>query len=497
MEVQFKEESCPCLNTAVREIQNLEQTQELKLTDGMPDIGRVLGAWGQTLLRSKEWRGRSIGFSGGVMIWVLYLPEDGTKVRCLESWIPFQMQWELPENVPEGSIRIRSLLRFVDARSVSARKIMVRCGISALAEACCPMEGKWYTPENAPDTVQLLRRKYPLRLPKESGEKAFSVEEELTLPASAPQPEKLLYHCVNPQITDWKLLGDKVLFRGNLNLHMLYISEEGQLHSWDFELPFSQFSELGQEFSPEGSADIWIEPTNLELELLDEGQLRLKAGLTAQYLVDDVQLLELVEDAYSPNGKTAAQLEQLTMPTILERRQQNLYGEQKLPEDAAITVDTQLLPAFPGQSWQTQGVTLIPSGVLQLLYYDQEGALQRADLRWEEKMELPAAENVRLFAIPMPAPVEAPMSGSMTAKLEIPFALTTEGKQGIPMITALSVEQDRGNKAERPSLILRRAAEGGLWELAKTSGSTVDAIRQVNQLAEDPVPGQMLLIPVL
>ena len=121
MELQFKEQHCTCLQPAVREVQNLEQTQELKLTDGMPDIGRILNAWGQTVLRSKEWRDDRIAVSGGVMVWVLYAPEDGSQVRCLESWIPFQMQWELPANTPEGSIRIQSMLRFADARSVSAR----------------------------------------------------------------------------------------------------------------------------------------------------------------------------------------------------------------------------------------------------------------------------------------------------------------------------------------------------------------------------------------
>ncbi len=36
-----------------------------------------------------------------------------------------------------------------------------------------------------------------------------------------------------------------------------------------------------------------------------------------------------------------------------------------------------------------------------------------------------------------------------------------------------------------------------LWELAKESLSTVEAIRQANGLTEDPTPNQMLLIPVV
>ncbi len=38
----------------------------------------------------------------------------------------------------------------------------------------------------------------------------------------------------------------------------------------------------------------------------------------------------------------------------------------------------------------------------------------------------------------------------------------------------------------RPSLILRRTGEGGLWELAKACGSTVEAIRSANGLEAEP-----------
>ena len=36
---------------------------------------------------------------GGMMVWVLYAPEDGSPERCIEGWIPFQMRWDLPEEL--------------------------------------------------------------------------------------------------------------------------------------------------------------------------------------------------------------------------------------------------------------------------------------------------------------------------------------------------------------------------------------------------------------
>ena len=95
MELQFSGNMCRCLEAAVREIRSTELTQEVRLTDGMPDIGRVLASWGQPILRTKEWQNDQICVTGGIMVWILYAPEDSTQPRCVDAWIPFQLKWDL------------------------------------------------------------------------------------------------------------------------------------------------------------------------------------------------------------------------------------------------------------------------------------------------------------------------------------------------------------------------------------------------------------------
>jgi hypothetical protein len=75
--------------------------------------------------------------------------------------------------------------------------------------------------------------------------------------------------------------------------------------------------------------------------------------------------------------------------------------------------------------------------------------------------------------------------------------LVSMSGQGIPQITGLTLGEEKRVSSDRPSLILRRAGEEGLWNLARQSGSTMEAIRRANHLETDPAPGQMLLIPVM
>ena len=497
MELNFGKNIVSCLDTAVREIQNSEQTQEIKLPDGMPDIGRILSAWGQPILRGKEWRSDCVSFSGGMMVWVLYAPEDGSTERCIDAWIPFQMKWDLPDNTPEGEIRIQCLPRFVDARSVSARKIMVRTGMAAMAEAFTPKAVEVFTPEGISEEVELLRSTYPVRLSKEAGEKTFLLDEDLTLPDSAPQPEKLIYYRLNPRITDRKVLSNKVVFRGNANLHILYRSEEGQLHSWDFELPFSQYAELKNEHGTDAQADIALSPTSLELELDDEGHLRFKGGIVAQYLITDKQLLELIEDAYSPNRELGIQTENLELPVVLENRRENIYGEQTIPAEANLTADVNFFPDFPRQRRTENGVEMEMPGTFQVLYYGEDGILHSGTARWEGQQNLNADDSSQILAIPMPAEPQAITgNGQIMVKNDIPMEMTTVARQSIPMVTGVELGDQRIPDPNRPTLILRRAGENRLWDIAKRSGSTMDAIRKANNLQDEPAPNQMLLIPV-
>ena len=89
-----------------------------------------------------------------------------------------------------------------------------------------------------------------------------------------------------------------------------------------------------------------------------------------------------------------------------------------------------------------------------------------------------------------------PGAENMTAQVTLPMDVTVSAGQGMTMITGLETGEHAQPDPNRPSLIVRRA-DGGLWQLARESGSTMEAIRQANGLEQEPAPGQLLLIPVM
>ena len=244
MQLQFEKQQITCLQTVKREVQNQEQTQELRISDGMPDIGTIIGAWGQVILRSKEWLGDGISVNGGTMVWIRYMPEEGGESQCVEAWLPFQMRWNFPQTQHDGSILTQVMLDSVDARSLSSRKMMIRTNVSVLGWAMERQEQPVFLPKELPEDILLKTENYPMELPVEAGEKAFTLEETLDLPPSAPAVKERFHFCMNPEITEEKMMVDKLVFRGNAHLHLAYQTQDAGDYSWEFDLPFTQYNEL-------------------------------------------------------------------------------------------------------------------------------------------------------------------------------------------------------------------------------------------------------------
>lgn len=495
MELQFEKKSVPYLQTVMRQVQTQEQTQEVRLTEGMPDIGRVVSAWGQVVLRGKEWHPERVGVNGGVMTWVLYVPEDEGTPQSVAVWIPFQMKWEIPQTRHDGTILAQPYLRSVDARSLSARKLMVRVNLGICAEAMAPAEAEVAYPGELPADIRLLKKVYPMCVPMEAGEKAFSMEE--TFSVGGVPPEQIVRCELRPQLAEWKLMTDKLVFRGNASVHALYRGEDGQLHSWDQEVPFSQYADLDKEFDDGCKIRMILPVTNLELDILPDKQLGLKAGIAGQYVICDETMVELVEDACSPERTVTVDTQMLTMPSILDEQNRTIRVEQSVENEGVSVADLAFYPDYPQRITTADRVQIQMPGAFSLLYKDEDGAYQSTNAYWEENMDVDVSPDAEVLVSVQPVGVPQAASGSgILMQADMICNVQTVNGQGIPMVTGLELGEQKVPDPARPSLVLRRAGEDDLWTIAKETGSAVELIQSANKLTGEPDPKQMLLIPI-
>lgn len=495
MELQWDKKQITCLKRKIREVQNQEQTLEVRLSEEMPDIARALCGWGQVILRGKEWRGDSMSISGGVMVWILYAPEDGSAPRTVEGWLPFQMKWNFPESSRDGAIIVDMHLRSVDARVLSARKLMVRAAVSVLGEALEPDTMEVYHPGNVPANVELLKRTYPVLLQVEAGEKTFQVEEDLAV--SGVRPAAMISNTVTPVITEERVHGGKAVFRGLCKIHLVYMGEDGRIHSTELEMPFAQYSDLDQDYGKDASVSTVMSVSNLESEWIDSN-LRVKCTLTAQYGIREEQLVDVVEDAYGIGQRVTPQCQDLLIPLILESRKEEKRITANTPGEWTEVIDSVVYMEQPVVHRGELSVNVELPGMVQLLCADMSGQYHGATARFQGQWTVPAGDSsyIAVSVIPSDSPIVATNGESLEVSFPIAVNTLTTSNQEIAMVTGLQMGEMVQPDPMRPSLVLRRSGQKTLWDLAKDHGTTVDAIQKANQLTDQPSADRLLLIPV-
>ncbi len=498
MEVKFQKKPLYCLRPFFNKICTQEQTQEIRLPDGYPDIGRVLGCWGQPVIRSKEWRGSFASATGGITAWVLYAPEDGTEPRVLDAWIPFQCRWDFPEPFEDGSLILSPSLVNLDGRNTSARKLILRASVDTYGQAM----GKWTEqlpmPENVPEDIQLLKRNYPVDLPVEAGEKQIQLDEIIDVSAVQPPIQKIISYALSPRITEEKILTNRLVFHGQSSLDMLYLSDDGAVHAWKSEIPFSQYTELDKDYENATQAALVPVLTAAELDWNEEKQLVLRGGIAAQYTIFEREMIELVEDAFSPNREVTVLTEEMTLPILLDTMRLACTAEGKCPQDLEQLLDVSAMADYPTFQQGEEGGQIGFDGRFQMLYKNEEGRLMGEQLPFTASQKLQTApENMVLLWLGKPEDIQSVMDSQGT-KIVAQYPVTAQifNQQPISVISELELGQMREKDPNRPSLIIRKAGQDGLWNLAKRCGTTVAAIQEANKLTQEPEEEMLLLIPV-
>ena len=379
MELIFQETQVQYLKPIVNETVHLEQTADLVVSDALPDIDRVVDAFGTVLIRSAECTGMSAGVEGTVQTGVLFVGDDGS-VHTISAQIPFSVRREVPQ---EGKLQCSCSLTSVDARALNSRKLLVRVGLACEVRVLATAELTCYDIEEPAPTLQLKRQTLPLNMPVAVGEKGFSVHEELELSSDLPAIERILKFTCRTQLAEQKIVGDKAVFKGAVQLQVLYEDEEEKINRGQWSVPFSQYATLGRELDEaQLQTDMRMLAADVEPDVRTQShRLLLSVELLAQCTACARQEVTVIEDAFCTDAELEAELAPCNVEGILDLQvlRQTLTASNdtaaKSIVDACMYLDAVHMHRVP------EGVELECSVNCNVLYYDEDKQLQGKTLR--------------------------------------------------------------------------------------------------------------------
>ena len=481
MELQFNKKEIACMQQIISQQREQELSQEIRLPDGFPDIGSVIGSWGQLIIRGKEWRDDSVGVSGGVNVWFLYRTEPGDEYKVVESWIPFSTKYNMDMPGKDGTIITLGHINFVDTRSTSPRKVFLRTGITVSIRAFISGNFKITEAKDVPEHLQIKTTPCNFRIPSETGEKLYALEEPLPLPEDLPCVNKVLFYDLHSEIAEMKVIGSRLVFRGIAHLRLVYMSDDEKVYSYVFDIPFSQHTELDHTYEEGADASVYPIVTNLEIEQAEGGMTRMKADITGQYIIYNCETLEVIDDAYSTQYDCEIHAEKINIYTSDNESSIKIEAKQNADINADRVVACSFSVYEPTDSYV--------HGRFYVLYYDKMGQLQSAYLKWESdpvSLEKPIVIDV--------SHVRGLSQDPLSMSANVIFENKGSSTNSMDMICSVNLIDTERTKV-KPTVVLLRNNNDDLWDIAKQCSSTVDEIRKANRSSDDL--NGIILVPVI
>ncbi len=505
MELDLKKTVIPCYHIALSTTLAQEETQEAIVPDACPDIAEILSVSGQICLGDTQILDGQVTVTGHVETVVLYHPEEGTTLEKISLRLPFRTQAVGESLTASHQIFAHPTFCRGDARTLNPRKVLVRMDILTDVVCyghnaqllCSGVEGaeiQGVAQEITPQTI------HPLTAVQS---KHFTFDEVITLQGQGEAGEVVSLR-IFPHCTESKLIGNKLIFKGETELQLMYLDEQGQLSQSRHQLPFSQIMEMDDPGEGSTSAvSVVVESYYLSPSYDGGRSLELTLDLVAQATVRSGRPITLLQDAYS-----------ISHHLTLEKE---TYDLVVMAEDFVVALPVRQIfeTAHPIQtvedSWVTASkITQTQEGnqrtfawdlTLSLLTTGENGRLQRLDfthpVSHTVEMTPDASGETHCYVrCNLPGEVFATVApGGVEIRLTPQLTYSLIQTQPIEVVSTAMLGEPR--ERTTASVVLRLTQTGEtLWDIAKHYGTTTRQILLANDLPEDSLPlGKMLLIP--
>lgn len=495
MELVFRENPAGCLRELAVDVIYQEETSELIVPDSYEDVQTIVDSCAVCCMRDKEVLSGSLAVSGAFQASILYMAEESAEPCLLTAYLPFTAKLAR-EEIQSGATGIAEIrIRSVDARILNSRKIMVRISYAVRLTAYgASSVSSWDTDDV--EQVQLLRRTEKGLFPVAAMEKSMTFSENVELPSVGSEIRRILKAIPEPVLSECRAVEEKAVMKGAVQLHTVYLLENGQLSTFDVQLPMSQYLEFDHDIS-DGDLRPSVLLTDFQMEQEEDGSYLVTVSLQMQVVVSRQMELPVIVDGYCVGRGFQADYAEIPMQEALDCPSQVRTAEEKLHGKVRKLVDCAAYVDFPVCRRGDDEISVVAPLTMHALYYDEAGMLCGETVKCEESGAFALAGSAVCFADADAAgSCYASMAGEETA-LCCGISLTARcfGSKSARCMRGATLGDPLPEAADRPSLIVRRTdGDDSLWNIAKQCGTTVTAIRTANDLAGETVEENLLLL---
>lgn len=494
-------------------ISQITLDDDLNVPDRLPDIAGKITQNGTILTDSVKASQNKISLQGKLKFQMMYKAGSGDgQIHKLEGSLPFEELINM-EGIEDGdTINVDLVIDDLSISVINSRKISVKAVITVTAIAENIHDEDFSTEiededmEYIQDTIELtqlaIRKKDLLR-----------IKEEINLIAGKLNINEIIWTTANLTGSNVRLMEDKLLVNGEIAVFVLYSSEEGPLQWTNASIPFNGTLEVpgcNENMIP----NVELKLTGVEIEAKPdfdgEQRILLMDGIvTVNIKLYEEQQFDIVKDAYSRKKDLVLKtkdteyenllMKNVTKCKVTDKISTGSHNDTRILQICSCTGDVKI----DDTNFTEDGIAV--EGVLSLtiLYICSDDlnplCCINSNIPFSQKIDVNGIKENSVFSIrAIPEQLATNMVG--TDEIEIKSTLLLDcivfDKLNCPVVTEIEEKDyDMDMISALPGIVGYVCQNGDtLWSIAKKFYTTVDCLRQVNDVTGEVEPGQMLVV---
>lgn len=487
MEASLKTNGFSFCQKVFSDVITKEVTQDMVVSDTMPDIASIVTAEGIPMIRSKDVSDGRIRVEANIPVRASYLAEESGELRYLDLNLPISVSAESAD-VKDGCVCTVTLsMKALDARMLNSRKISV-CAVMEIRLDCYQnREAVYYTADDEKSPyVHVLQREQPISVVCCVTEKTFALTDEYILPQGATPASLLLGENVDLTVEEAKAVGSKLILKGSARSRVLYCSDSGQIDTAEFTTGFSQIVDTDCETENAlPLTELLLSGMYYDVEPGFDGRtIKMELHAVAQLRLLRTEKVPYIADAYSNT---------YVLEPVTEERKGEYLGRDLQLRDTLRLQQELPLPAAEItschaaiQSAEQVGNAVKVNMLVRLCGRDENGTqiVFRKAVAGEIPVELSENERLLLRTAAVTEQYAAPSGSGAELRIGLEIGATVLHGFTFSYISGFKYDELQMLDLSRtPSLVIMKASGSDcLWQIARDNLSTVDAIIAANDL---------------
>lgn len=515
MEINTTKETFNVSKIVSEKKETIEIQGDMIVPDSKPDILNTINTSGNVCIYKKEVMDGKIKLDGNILIYIMYLADtdndtnlnfensQNDNIRGLNTCLDFSENINLPEIESGMNIDVIPKIKLIECKVINGRKI----GIKATVE----MQIKVYSQECIEiitdlnnNNIQVLNKNMKINSVLGNGMTKASVKENISIPSTDNLAEIL-----NAQICltdkDIKISYNKILAKAEVELKMMYLTEDGRICNYQGRLPLVGFIDM-QNIKEENICETsyLIKNVIIKPNAIEDHSVYIEMEVEICCIAYEEREIQMIQDMYCPGEKMTFNRNQVNTITNKQFKRNicNIREKMNVPElENGNILDVDVKPIINKEN-KLNGKIIIEGELDVNFIFSDNSAIgintKQLTIPFEQTVDdIETSDDCRIDTnIDVNSQEFSNQAGMVSANVDLNFETNMYRNSVIPVISEVSTEEDEN--LEDYSVVIYVVKTGdSLWKIAKKFGSTVDDIVRVNGIERpDKInSGEKIYIP--